>query len=517
MLETVAAHLDIGLLVATVVLLLSGFPVAFTLAGTAVIFLCLSLAFGGDLTLLGALPSRIYGQAMTRETLLAVPLFIYMGLMLERSRLAEDLLEAMARTCSGLPAGLGLSVIVVGAILAASTGIVGATVATMGLISLPALLRHGYPAPLAGGTVAAAGTLGQIIPPSIVLVILGDQLTGAYQQAQHSLQQQAWADGNAEFLPGSVSVGDLFAGALLPGLLLVLLYMLYLAVRGPCKVGGKAFDMPDGVQRGGFVFFAPAILVVCVLGAILTGRAAPSEAAAIGAVGALMLAGVRCGADGRLVGTGIAGFVMAMFARDLATGAPALGLAIAGTAVGVIALLAALKASHAAGVLSAVNRKTLEITAMIFAILIGATTFSLVFRGLGGDETVHAMMAATGLGSEEMLLVVMAALFLLGFVMDFVEITFVVVPIVAPVLLLDPSVSPVWLGVMIALNLQTSFLTPPFGFALFYLRGVAPDALTTWALYRGVAPFVGLQLLALALLWWFPELATWLPSVLFQG
>jgi tripartite ATP-independent transporter DctM subunit len=350
-------------------------------------------------------------------------------------------------------------VLVVGALLAASTGIVGATVVTLGLIALPTMLRHGYCPRLASGAVCASGTLGQIIPPSVVLVLLGDQLGSAYQQAQLKL-------GN--FAPQTVSVGDLFAGAVLPGLLLVVLYLVYaawVAWRQPQRA--PALDPAALPQRSGaqllLAVIPPVLLIVCVLGSILFGYATPTEAAGVGAVGASLLALAR----GQL---------------DL-------------------------------DCLRHVSRETVMITAMVFAILVGAALFALVFRGFGGDDLVHDLLTGLPGGKWGAIFAVMLLMFLLGFVLDFIEIVFVVVPIVAPVLFLL-GVDPVWLGVMMAINLQTSFLTPPFGFALFYLRGAVPEGLATTDLYRGVLPFIGLQLLMLLLLALWPALATWLPDVL---
>jgi tripartite ATP-independent transporter DctM subunit len=394
---------------------------------------------------------------MGNETLLAVPLFVFMGVMLQRSKMAEELLETVAAQFGRARGGLVLAVLAVGALLAASTGIVGATVVTLGLIALPSMLRHGYCPRLASGAVCASGTLGQIIPPSVVLVLLGDQLGSAYQQAQLKL-------GN--FSPQVVSVGDLFAGALIPGLLLVLMYMAYvvwIAWRQPQRA--PAIDPASLPQRSGMQMLAavipPLLLIICVLGSILFGIATPTEAAGVGAVGASLLALMR----GQL---------------DLAC-------------------------------LREVSRESVLITAMVFAILLGAALFALVFRGFGGDDLVHALLTGLPGGKWGAVIAVMLLMFVLGFVLDFIEIVFVVVPIVAPVLFLL-GVDPVWLGVMMAVNLQTSFLTPPFGFALFYLRGVAPPALTTTDLYRGVAPFIALQLLLLLLMAIWPQLATWLPA-----
>jgi tripartite ATP-independent transporter DctM subunit len=455
-----SAAFAIALFIALCAALLAGFPVAFTLGGVALLFAGLGwLAGAFDPVFLEALPNRIFG-ALGNETLLAVPLFVFMGLMLERSGVAEDLLETMARLFGRVRGGLAVSVMLVGALLAASTGIVGATVVAMGMISLPVMLRHGYDPRLATGTICAAGTLGQIIPPSLVLVLLGDQLGNAYQQAQLKA-------GN--FAPDTVSVGDLFAGALLPGLALVGLYLVYLlwtAWRHPERappMPPRALPMPR--RQALLALFAPVLLVVLVLGSILGGYATPTEAAAVGAVGSILIA-----------------LLAGRFDRAR---------------------------------LRQVLDGTVATTAMVYFILIGAAMFTLVFRGFGGDDLVHDLLADLPGGLWGALLLVMLAMFLLGFVLDFIEIVFVVVPIVAPALL-ALGADPVWLGVLMAINLQTSFLTPPFGFSLFYLRGVAPPSVPTGAIYRGVVPFIVLQLAMIAVLMAWPALATWLPSVLYR-
>ena len=448
------------LFVSVILVLLAGFPVAFTLGGTALIFAGIGIIGGGfNEALLLGLPNRVFG-IMTNETLVAVPLFVFMGVTLERARIAEDLLETLSALFGTLRGGLGVSVTLVGMLLAASTGIVGATVVTMGLLSLPTMLKRGYSPEIATGTICASGTLGQIIPPSIILVMLGDVMTTAYQQAQLEM-------GN--YSPKTVSVGDLFAGALIPGLMLVGLYVLYIL--------GVAFFRPDSMpahqrEEGEEVTFwrvikalaPPLILIFAVLGSILQGLATPTEAAGVGGMGALVLALLR---------------------RELTLDR-----------------------------LRDIMRATLRISSMVFLILIGASIFSLVFRGYGGDDGVRAILESLPGGVIGAVIVVMLVMFLLGFVLDFIEITFVVVPIVGPVLL-AMGLDPVWLGIMIAINLQTSFLTPPFGFALFYLRGVAPPGVTTAQIYRGAIPFVGIQLLALLLLAVFPELVTWLPGKIY--
>ena len=448
------------LFVSVILVLLAGFPVAFTLGGTALLFAGFGVLGGSfNEALLSGLPNRIFG-IMTNETLVAVPLFVFMGVTLERARIAEDLLETLSSLFGSLRGGLGISVTVVGMLLAASTGIVGATVVTMGLLSLPTMLKRGYSPEIAAGTICASGTLGQIIPPSIILVMLGDVMTTAYQQAQLDM---------GIFSPKTVSVGDLFAGALIPGLLLVFLYMIYIlgiAYFKPDTMPAHHREPDEVISLGRVVraLLPPLVLIFAVLGSILGGYATPTEAAGVGGMGALL---------------------MAMSRRELNLGR-----------------------------LQEIMRSTLRISSMVFLILIGASIFSLVFRGYGGDDGVRAVLEALPGGVVGAVLVVMLVMFLLGFVLDFIEITFVVVPIVGPVLL-AMGLDPVWLGIMIAINLQTSFLTPPFGFALFYLRGVAPPSVTTAQIYRGAIPFVAIQLLALLLIAAFPELVTWLPEKIY--
>ena len=448
-------YLSLYMFIAVCLLLMLGYPVAFTLAGTALAFAAGGILAGiFDAGFLAALPGRIFGT-MSNNTLIAVPLFILMGVILEMSRVAEELLGSMASLFGTMRGGLGISVVVVGMLLAASTGIVGATVVTMGLLSLPSMLQAGYRPSLAAGTICATGTLGQIIPPSIALVLLGDILSNAYQRAQ--LQMNI-------FNPKTVSVGDLFVGALLPGLLLVGMYIVYLLVYArlkpdaapPAEVGHTS---AGEVMKG---LLPPLILILVVLGSILSGAATPTEAAGIGSTGALLLALGKGQMDMQRM-------------REVVV-------------------------------------NTLEVTAMVFMILIGAAVFSLVFRGFGGEELIHHFFEGLPGGVVSATLVVMLVIFLLGFILDFIEITFVVVPIVGPILL-TMGVDPIWLGIMIAMNLQTSFLTPPFGFALFYLRGVAPPELKTSAIYRGVVPFILIQIVAMAALWYWPAMATWLPAL----
>ena len=442
-------------------MLMLGFPVAFTLAGTSILFALAGASLGVfDFSNMSALAGRYTGY-MTNEVLVAVPLFIFMGVMLERSQIAEQLLTTMGKLFGNMRGGLGISVIIVGALLAASTGIVGATVVTMGLISLPSMMRAGYDPKLACGTICASGTLGQIIPPSTVLIFMGDMIAGMNSQAQMQL-------GN--FAPKAVSVGDLFAGAFLPGLLLVVIYICYIlfkAVVDPASCPATPVpeeerkDLPREVI---VALLPPLLLIVAVLGSILGGVATPTEAASVGAVGAMVLSALR----GRLT----------------------------------------------FDVLQHTVRSTARITSMIFVILFGASVFSVVFRQMGGDDLVHEFLSNIPGGATGAMIAVMVTMFILGFILDTFEIIFIVLPITAPTLLLL-GVDPVWLGVMVGVNLQTSFLTPPFGFALFYLRGVAPNNVSTGMIYRGALPFVALQVMAIALLFIFPQVVTWLPNLLY--
>jgi tripartite ATP-independent transporter DctM subunit len=452
---------------AVCIALFAGYPVALTLAGVSLAFAAVGDLVGlMQLSLLGALPQRIFG-VMSNEVLLAVPLFIFMGVMLERAEIAEELLESMGRLFGTLPGGLGFSVLLVGVLLAAAKGVVGATTVTIGLIMLPTMLRYGYDPRIAAGTVAATATLAQIFPPATVLVLLGDQISNAYQSAQLAA---------GIFAPQSVTVSDLFAGAIIPALALVALYLVYLiAIAAFFPKATPA--LPAGAHLSGGalalrllqVLVAPVLLIFAVLGSILAGMATPTEAASVGAVGAIALAALKL-----------------EHRRFLAVFAP-------------------------------VVTRTAQVTSMIFLILIGATLFSLVFRGLGGDDMVQQALSELPGGTAAAIVVVMIAVFLLGFIMDAFEIIFVVVPIVAPALLKMPAVDPIWLGILLAMNLQTSYMHPPLGPTLFFLRGVAPPEITTAHIYVGVIPFVLIQLLALVVLWFAPGLATWLPHKLYSG
>ena len=442
--------------------LLLGFPVAFTLAGVSLMFGVIGMWFGVfESSNFGSIANRYLGT-MTNEVFVAVPLFVFMGVVLERSQIAEQLLTTMGKLFGNMNGGLGISVILVGALLAASTGVVGATVVTMGLISLPAMLRAGYDPKLASGIICASGTLGQIVPPSTILIVMGDILSGVNAQVQ-------MAKGN--FAPVPVSIGDIFAGALIPSFLLIVLYLLWMIVKSIFDPKSCPATSVPAEDKSGLVMeiltalIPPLLLIVAVLGSILGGIATPTEASSVGAVGALLLSLARR----RLNVTMLRQAVLS----------------------------------------------TASITAMIFVILFGAAVFSIVFRMMGGDNLVHEFLVNLPGGTGAAILVVMALMFVLGFILDAFEIIFIVVPIVAPVLLaLD--VHPVWLGVMIGVNLQTSFMTPPFGFSLFYLRGVAPNSVSTMMIYRGILPFVGLQLLAIVIVFTFPALATWLPSWIYK-
>ena len=453
------------MLVSLLAVLMTGFPVAFTLSGVALFFGVVGSCFDlFDMAFIQALPNRIYG-IMTNDLLIAVPLFVFMGVMLERSKIAEELLDTMAHLLGSMKGGLGISVTVVGALLAASTGIVGATVVTMGLLSLPTMLKRGYAPTISAGTICAAGTLGQIIPPSIVLILLGDQISAAYQQAQ-------LAKGN--FAPESISVTDLFMGALLPGLCLVGLYIVWQIIYAniyPDKMPAIPKSERDELEfkelrnRVLKVLIPPLVLICAVLGSILMGLATPTESAGVGAIGAIILAYTRKQLSFKIL-------------KEVAT-------------------------------------STAQTTSMVFTILIGAAMFSLVFRGFGGDDIVAEFLMNLEGGVVTAIIITMVLMFILGFFLDFIEIIYVVLPIIGPAILMM-DINPLWFAIMIAVNLQTSFLTPPFGFALFYLRGVAPKSVLTTDIYKGAIPFVLIQILMLGILSVFPELAIWLPSVMYK-
>jgi tripartite ATP-independent transporter DctM subunit len=442
--------------------LMAGYPVALTLAGVSLLFALFGEFFDVfDTAYISLIPSRIFG-ILVNQNLFAVPLFVFMGSMLEKSRIAESLLKNMELVFGQLPGGLGIAVILVGMLLAASTGIIGATVVTMGILSLPTMLKAGYRPSLACGTLCATGTLGQIIPPSICLVLLGEVISNAYQQSQLNL---------GVFSPEFVSIGDLFAGAIIPGILLVAAYVIYVfsvAITHPedapsikeTEFSLNKKELLAALFKG---LFPPVLLIVAVLGSILLGIATPTEAASVGAIGAIVLA-----------------FVLGKLSLPI---------------------------------LHEVSLDTMRITSMVYLILVGATIFSSIFRGFGGEELIESLLMDLPGGIFSATLIVMLFIFLLGFILDFIEITFMVVPLVGPVLL-AMGLDPIWLGVMIAINLQTSFLTPPFGFSLFYLRSVASDSVQTGDIYRGVIPFIIIQMLLLLLLTLQPALVTWLPSLL---
>ena len=450
--------LAILLFVMVILVLMLGYPVAFTLSGVSILFaLICSLTNNFDLSILYALPSRIFG-IITNETLVAIPMFIFMGIMLEKSKIAEKLLDSMAALFKNIKGGLGISVIIVGALLAASTGIVGATVVTMGLLSLPIMMKQKYDTKIATGTILASGTLGQIIPPSIILILLGDVISSSYQEAQNML---------GIFSQESVSVGDLFAGAIFPGLILVsfyIIYILYIANFKPDLIPEKKFEKKFSLKEIILSLYSPLFLILIVLGSIILGVATPTEASSFGAIGS--------------------------------------------------ALLALINKNFNKRILKEVLIKTSKITSMIFILLIGATIFSLVFRGLEGDIFInHALSSLPG-DVYVKLAIVMLAIFILGFILDFIEITYVVVPVVAPILL-SMGLDPIWLGILIAINLQTSFLTPPFGFAIFYLKSVIPSDIETFDIYKGVIPFILIQLITIILIIIVPEITTWLPQKIF--
>jgi len=446
-------------------MLITGYPVAFCLVGTGLLFGAIGSLLGVfDLNFFSFLPDRIFG-IVNNEILIAIPLFVFMGIMLERSRIAEELLKTLGAVFAPFPSGMAIGVTIVGTLLTASTGVVGATVVAMGLLSLPTMLSRGYSASFACGSICASGTLGQIIPPSILLILLADQTSNAYRVGQMSVGNMA---------PEAVSVLDLFAGALVPGFMLVAGYIILQLLYGVFKPDhAPATRLADaGLEHSSLLIqvikslVPPLFLILAVLGSILGGIATPTEAASVGAIGAALLA-------------------VAHRRLNLA-------------------------------MLRDVMRETLSLTAMIFMILIGATTFTLVFRGLGGDDLVHELLTNIAGGELTVLLIVMITVFILGFFIDFIEIIVIVVPIVGPALF-AMDINPIWFAILLAINLQTSFLTPPFGFSLFYLQGVVPEGVRITDIYKGVIPFIGVQLAVLLALAAFPELVTWLPELINGG
>ena len=544
------------LMILMAVALGSGYPVAFALPGSSIITILLAAILGflfvGDTDVFFAQggPSQWLSAGVTnlrgvywepeRDTLIAIPLFIFMGIMLQRSKIAEDLLITMAQLFGPIPGGLGISVVFVGALLAATTGIVGATVVAMGLISLPAMLRNNYSQQLATGTIAASGTLGQIIPPSIVLIILADQLTSAADQAG-TARKQLFKDSTGElqmpsiFDVGSTSAGEMFLGAIVPGLVLVGLYMLYILVFAAIRPKSAPPVHYEGKFDAGFwlkvvlSLFPPLILIFLVLGSIIAGVATVNQAGAIGAGGALIMAGYRL-KEGEKDAyypaiLGILSLVALVFIlsafdtniKNIKSAADVTGVTLAGLAVlGLIVALAwsGWRSFKIDDTLTGVMIETAKTTSLVFIILLGAAILTAAFRAFGGEHLVKEFLEGLGGGFWTKFVIVMAVIFVLGFFLDFIEIAVVVVPIVAPILLADPSanVTAVWLGVMIGLNIQTSFLTPPFGFALFYLRGVAPAAVKTLQIYKGVIPFICIQLVALVIVGLAPQLVNYLPN-----
>ena len=496
--------------------ILSGIPAMLAIAGVPFVMALLGSMVGAfDLGFLNFFPARVYG-IMSNPLLMAVPLFVLMGVLLEKSRVSERMLQVLGQMLGGSARGMAVSVLIFSAIIAASTGIVGATVVMLVLMSLPAMLQAGVPKPLAAGLICAGGTLGQIIPPSILLVLLGDQIGNTYLEAQ----QRA---GN--FAPDAVSVGDLFAGALLPGLMLVGLYALYafavLTIAGRAKTAmARPVPAPSRPPLGVIMssFAPPLLMILAVLGSILAGVATTTEAAGLGAVGALMMAGYHRPGRGRaMVGLGALAVLALLVLRLMTTGRAGTGatwVAALLVALLVLGLAVSVWKLWRADVLSAATEDTLRITGMVFGIVVAASMLALVFRGFGGEEAAAHLMRGLPGGEWGALFIVMGLVFVLGFLLEAIEIIYIVVPLLGPPLL-GGDISPVWFGVLLAMNLQTSFLTPPFGFALFYFRSVAPREITTRDTYLGVAPFVVLQLIGLAIVIAFPSLATWLPGVLF--
>jgi tripartite ATP-independent transporter DctM subunit len=544
------------LVVLLIAALASGYPVAFALPGSAIITILLAsiagMLFADDSGAYFSQGDAIqwFNAAITnfrgiyfeveRDTLIAIPLFIFMGLMLQRSKVAEDLLITMAQLFGPIPGGLGIAVVFVGALLAATTGIVGATVIAMGLISLPVMMRNKYDVPLATGTIAASGTLGQIIPPSIVLIILADQLSSATDRAA-TIRKTEYKETTGSFsLPSefdltSTSAGEMFLGALIPGLILVGLYMAYILIVAlvkknsapPVEFEGN-FDLKF-IQRVFLVLVPPLVLIFVVLGSIILGIATVNQAGAIGAAGAMVMAGYRLKEGEKhaftpvlLIAISLAaiGWMLSKYDINVKSIHTTEDMVVIGAAcVAVLLFLIALfwsgwRAHKIDGTLNYVMTETAKTTSLVFIILLGAAMLTAAFRAFGGEELVKDFLSGLPGGFATKFIVVMAVIFLLGFFLDFIEIAVVVVPIIAPILLADPSanVTGVWLGVMIGVNMQTSFLTPPFGFALFYLRGVASKAVQTIQMYRGVIPFIILQLVGLAIVGFYPSLVNYLPN-----
>ena len=444
-------ELIIFFLIFTFILLLSGFPVAFILSGVSLLFAIVGVYSGFfDYSFLMAFPNRLFG-IMNNQNLLAVPLFIFMGLILEKTKIAESLISNMNMLFKEASSGLAISVVVVGALMAASTGIVGASVVTLGLLTYPVLIKNGYSASIASGTICASGTLGQIIPPSLVLILLADVLSSSYQQAQLNV---------GIFSPETITIGDLFMGALIPGLILPLLYIIYLRT---LNIKNSHTSTRTKLDLYSIIF--PLSLMIIVLGSIILGIATPSEAAGLGALGAIVLSYSQKNLTKKTLDKCI--------------------------------------------------YESIKLTSMVFMILIGATLFSLVFRGLEGEEFIHRFLVEMPNDKFMTLIIILLIMFLLGFILDFIEITFIVIPLVGPALF-TLGFDPLWIGILIALVLQTSFITPPFGFSLFYLRGVLPESVKTIEIYKGIVPFLFLQLLLVTLVFIFPSLATYLPEMLFN-
>ena len=436
-------------LILVFVSLLSGFPVAFILSGVSLLFAFVGVIFGFfDYSFLMAFPNRLFG-VMGNQNLLAVPLFIFMGLVLEKTKIAENLIQDMNAMFNKTDSGLAISVVVVGALMAASTGIVGASVVTLGLLTYPVLIKNGYSPSIASGTICASGTLGQIIPPSLVLILLADVLSSSYQQAQLNM---------GIFSPETITIADLFLGAILPGLLLPIFYTIYLKtlkIKSVESIANKKLSLLNIIYPLGLMFL--------VLGSIIFGIATPSEAAGIGALGAIFIG----------------------YSRNSLT----------------------------KNILDNCVYDSIRLTSMVFMILIGAILFSLVFRGLGGEEVIHKLLVELPNDKMLTLIIVLVIMFVLGFILDFIEITFIVIPLIGPALF-TLGFDPLWIGILIALVLQTSFITPPFGFSLFYLRGVLPKTVQTTEIYRGIIPFLIIQVVLMACVFMFPSLATYLPELL---